>query len=417
MVPPPPSVNFRPSKCVNFWKALIIVTAVLTSLVGISIYFNDEFEPVVYRLPQPPALKGPLKPNNYLRNAQLLLKGKISGPESLVVEKDGKNTIIYTGTWDGKLLKIANGVVKKTLKIRPGKKSYACGGSYHTEPKCGRPLGIRRLNEKEFIVAEAYSGLYSVDFENGVVTQIFSTEILIENKKCNFANDLDILDILNGTSSFTVFLSHSSTRWDRRRFLHDFLEGKSTGRLLRIDFETIHKPQASVALEGLAFANGVQLHPDGETLLVSECSRARILRYHHSGPKKGQYSVFIKNLPGFPDNIRLSSSGQSFFVGMASVRHSEQFISFIDFLGRYPWIRWGIVQLVPQQYLASLLTLFSQKYGLVLELDLTGKIIRSYHDPTGTVVQGVSQASDDGNFLYLGSFHADFIAKVPMKGG
>nr|CAD2165940.1 unnamed protein product [Meloidogyne enterolobii] len=56
------------------------------------------------------------------------------------------------------------------------------------------------------------------------------------------------------------------------------------------------------------------------------------------------------------------------------------------------------------------------KYGMVVELDLNGKIIRSYHDPTGTVIQGVSQASDDGDFLYLGSFHADFIGKVPKKG-
>lgn len=40
-------------------------------------------------------------------------------------------------------------------------------GTYDTEPKCGRPLGIRRLNEREFIVADAYSGLYTVDFENG----------------------------------------------------------------------------------------------------------------------------------------------------------------------------------------------------------------------------------------------------------
>ncbi|CAK5075166.1 unnamed protein product [Meloidogyne enterolobii] len=198
--------------------------------------------------------------------------------------------------------------------------------------------------------------------------------------------------------------------------MHDFFEGKSTGRLIRVEFDRNLKPKPSVALDGLGFANGVQLHPDGESLLVSECSRARIIRYFHSGPKRGQHSVFTKNLPGFPDNIRISASGQSFLVGMAAVRHSDQFISFMDFLGGHPWIRWGIVQIIPQRYLTSILNLIAQKYGMVVELDLNGKIIRSYHDPSGTVIQGVSQASDDGDFLYLGSFHADFIGKVPKKG-
>uniref|UniRef100_A0A914LCI7 Uncharacterized protein n=1 Tax=Meloidogyne incognita TaxID=6306 RepID=A0A914LCI7_MELIC len=152
MCPSPPIRSTR-SKCACFWKTLIVITAVITALFGVFVYLNEEFEPVVYRLPPPPSLKGPLKPNNYLRNAQMLLKGQILGPESLVVEKDGKKTVIYTGTWDGKLLKIVNGIVEKSLKIKPGKKTFACGATYHTEPKCGRPLGIRRLNERGFIVA------------------------------------------------------------------------------------------------------------------------------------------------------------------------------------------------------------------------------------------------------------------------
>ena len=29
-------------------------------------------------------------------------------------------------------------------------------------------MGIRRLNQEEFIVADAYSGLYTVNFEKGI---------------------------------------------------------------------------------------------------------------------------------------------------------------------------------------------------------------------------------------------------------
>lgn len=37
-------------------------------------------------------------------------------------------------------------------------------GKYDTEPLCGRPLGIRRLNSNLLIVADAYLGIFVVDF-------------------------------------------------------------------------------------------------------------------------------------------------------------------------------------------------------------------------------------------------------------
>lgn len=78
-------------------------------------------------------------------------------------------------------------------------------------------------------------------------------------------------------------------------------------------------------------------------------------------------------------------------VGLASVRHSEDLIPFMDLLGHYPSIRWAIIQLIPERYLASIFTLIGKKYGFVLELDLEGNILRTYQDPTGIVVPDVSQ--------------------------
>lgn len=40
-------------------------------------------------------------------------------------------------------------------------------GGYEDEPKCGRPLGIRRIEGDEFIVADAYLGVFRVNFESG----------------------------------------------------------------------------------------------------------------------------------------------------------------------------------------------------------------------------------------------------------
>ena len=56
------------------------------------------------------------------------------------------------------------------------------------------------------------------------------------------------------------------------------------------------------------------------------------------------------------------------------------------------------------------------KYGLLLRLDESGDTVESFHDPSGTVINGVSEVHEDEeeNVLYLGSYHADFIAKLQL---
>jgi hypothetical protein len=74
------------------------------------------------RFPPPPKLAGPLEPNKLLRNAQLLLKGQVSGPESLLVE----GNTIYTGTWDAKVVKVVDGKIVDSVR-------------FTEEKKCGKP--------------------------------------------------------------------------------------------------------------------------------------------------------------------------------------------------------------------------------------------------------------------------------------
>jgi hypothetical protein len=52
------------------------------------------------------------------------------------------------------------------------------------------------------------------------------------------------------------------------------------------------------------------------------------------------------------------------------------------------------------------------KYGLVLEYDLNGKLLKSWHDPTGKTISVISHAELHNNKIYLGSFHNDFIGVV-----
>ena len=56
--------------------------------------------------------------------------------------------------------------------------------------------------------------------------------------------------------------------------------------------------------------------------------------------------------------------------------------------------------------------LFGIPYGMLLELDLTGKIIRSYQDPEGVIFTQTSQLMDDSENLYAIASNLDFIAKI-----
>ncbi|KAI6183783.1 Adipocyte plasma membrane-associated protein [Aphelenchoides bicaudatus] len=374
------------------------IATILIAGAGIFLWqLSSDFDAQPYDLPPPPALTGPLAPNTLLRNAKLLLKGQILGPESILVEGD----TLYTGTWDGKILKIVNGQIKKTLYLVES--SGQCA-TYDSEPQCGRPLGIRRFNKDNLVVVDTYHGVFLANVEAGTSKLIFSAKTKVGGYAPKFLNDVEVID------SDTILVTDSSTNYDRRRFLHVLFEQAPVGRVLEIKIST---GAARVVLSGLHFANGIQLHPDKKSVIVSECSMSKILRFYISGPKTGEAEIFADNLPGFPDNIRLSTQG-TFYVGLASPRYQGK-LSLFDALGPHSWARKLLASALPERYLGLVFGLFKSNYGLVVELDINGKIIGSYHDPDGSIVPDVSQVSDDQHYLYLGSFHSNFIAQVPKK--
>ena len=71
-------------------------------------------------------------------------------------------------------------------------------------------------------------------------------------------------------------------------------------------------------------------------------------------------------------------------------------------------------QLLSQE---TLMTLGVSSYGLVVELDSQGQIIRSLHDPHGSSIPSVSSVIEDpfsDGTLLLGSYDAKFIGYVKI---
>ena len=64
-------------------------------------------------------------------------------------------------------------------------------------------------------------------------------------------------------------------------------------------------------------------------------------RYYFAGPTKGQDEIFVENLPGTPDNIRLSRDGQSLYLALFRARPrgdpSEE--NTLDSLAPWPLLR------------------------------------------------------------------------------
>ncbi|XP_010082212.1 PREDICTED: adipocyte plasma membrane-associated protein, partial [Pterocles gutturalis] len=371
---------------------LTLAASLTVPLLGVTVLLDCPIDPQPISLKEPPLLTGVLEPNIKLRKAERLWENHLVGPESIANIGD----VLFTGTADGKIIKIEDGEIQTIARIGHG----SCG-TYEDEPTCGRPLGIRVGPNNTLFVADAYYGVYEVNPGTGDVKMLVSTKTLIEGQKLSFVNDLTVTQ-----DGRKIYFTDSSSKWQRRDYLFLIMEGTDDGRLL--EYDTVTK-EVKVLMVGLRFPNGVQLSSAEDFVLVQETTMARIRRYYVSGLMKGGADMFVENLPGLPDNIRLSSSG-GYWVALAAVRPNPGF-SWLDFLAEKPWIKRMIFKLLSQETV----TKFVPKYSLVVELSETGSYRRSFHDPTGVTVAYISQAHEHNGYLYLGSFRSPFICRLNLQ--
>uniref|UniRef100_A0A914EE48 Strictosidine synthase conserved region domain-containing protein n=1 Tax=Acrobeloides nanus TaxID=290746 RepID=A0A914EE48_9BILA len=203
-------------------------------------------------------------------------------------------------------------------------------------------------------------------------------------------NDIDIID------EDTIIFTDTCSKWDFSKLGYCFFEHIPNGRVFKYQIST---NKLELLIDELYFPNGLQILPDRKSILIGELWAARITQLYIEGPKKNERKIFADNLPGFSDNIRLSTHG-TIYVAMAGVRQPTA-TSYLETIGNFPAIRKVFMQ-------------YSIQHGLVLEYDTNGTLIRTLQDPTG-VVNRISHVADDGEFLYLGSYINDFIAKIPKK--
>ncbi|KAF4090099.1 hypothetical protein AMELA_G00048100 [Ameiurus melas] len=371
---------------------LSLAVFLILPVLVVTFLLDSPIQPEAFSLNEPPLMTGCFEPNLKLRQAERLFEDHLVGPESIANIGD----ILYTGTADGRIVKIDGRKISVVATL--GKPPC---GSPEQEHVCGRPLGIRVGPNGTLFVADAYLGLFEVNPVTGKTTLLVSTKMMVGGRRLSFVNDLDVTQ-----DGKKVYFTDSSSRWQRRDFMKLIMEATADGRVLEYDTET---KEVAVMMENLRFPNGIQLLPDEESVLVAETTMARIRRIHVAGLNKGGMDTFIENLPGFPDNIRRSSSG-GYWVAMSAIRPNPGF-SMLDFLSQRPWIKNVIFKLFSQETLMK----FVPRYSLVVELQDGGTCVRSFHDPHGTVAAYISEAHEHNGHLYLGSFRSPYLCKLDLN--
>ncbi|XP_055400097.1 adipocyte plasma membrane-associated protein isoform X2 [Bubalus kerabau] len=350
-----------------FRATFLMLAAFLTiPLLGALVLLDSPIDPEPLSFKEPPLFLGVLQPNTKLQQAERLFENQLVGPESIANIGD----VMFTGTADGRVVKLENGEVETIARFGSG----PCK-TRDDEPACGRPLGIRAGPNRTLFVVDAYKGLFEVN----------PWKLTRDGRK--------------------IYFTDSSSKWQRRDYLLLLMEGTDDGRLLEYDTQT---KEVKVLLDHLRFPNGVQLSPAEDFVLVVELAMVRIRRFYVSGLMKGGADVFVENLPGFPDNIRASSSG-GYWVSMAAIRANPGF-SMLDFLSEKPFLKKVIFKLFSQETVMK----FVPRYSLVLELSDSGAFLRSLHDPEGQVVTYVSEAHEHSGHLYLGSFRAPYLCRLRL---
>ena len=352
-------------------KKLLGLLAIL--LAALTIYLAvtpSPIDPLAWDAPEGPELAGPLQANQRLKEAELLARGQIHGPEDTAVDGQGR---VYAGLHDGRVVRIA------------------ADGSVETFADTqGRPLGMDFDANGNLILADAYKGLLRIDAQGQI--EVLTTEA--EGVPFKFTDDLDI------ASDGTIYFTDASSRFEQPDYLLDLLEARPHGRLLSYNPAT---KETKVLLKDLYFANGVALSAAEDFVLVNETYRYRITRYWLSGEKAGTHDIFIDNLPGLPDNLQGDRNG-TFWVALPTPRKAD-----IDKLHRSPWLKAQMAKL-PRAFWPK-----AERYGFVIALNEQGQITQSLHDSSGEHLRMVTSVKPVGDYLYFGSLDNDRIGKLKIR--
>ncbi len=356
-------------------RRTLTVLIFIVSLLGLYLCFWPvPVEPMVWKPTTNPGYTGKFARNEQLEKFEKLSMGEFSGPEAAVIDDSGD---VIATSHEGWLVKFQGGSGKAIPWVNLG----------------GRPLGLDIDSQGNIWVANAYEGLQKITPSGQVTSEL--TEV--DGTEIRYADDLAFAP--NGL----LYLSDATMRFPAEEWggtypasILDIVEHQKTGRIIEFDPMT---QKASVIKADLSFANGVAAPEAGDFILVNETCEYRVWKIWITGEKRGEAEVILDALPGFPDNIA-RGLGNNFWVGIVSPRSDQ-----VDALAAKPFWRRMLMRL------PAFMRPKAIEYGMVLEIDETGKVIQNLQAPSGSLFT-TTGAAEAENVIYITSLTAPFLGKV-----
>ena len=352
-------------------RLVLFVVLVLAACLVYLLFAPVRIDPVAWQPPTNPEFTGPYQQNSRLSSTQRLFLGEGKSPEDVALDSAGR---IYGGFDDGRI-----------MQLQPD----------GTQPKLfantqGRPLGLAFDGAGNLLVADAITGLLSINPRGEIATLANESD----GKKFGCLNDLDV------ARDGTVYFTEASKKFPMSQFTSDLLEHRPNGRLLAYDPKT---QKSRTVLNGIHFANGVAVSPDQAFVLVAETGKYRVIRVWLGEPKQGMTDVFIENLPGFPDGIA-SNGKDKFWLALVAPRNK-----FFDRVLPYPFLRKVIARL------PKFLQPKPARYSFVLALDPTGHVVDNLQDPSPNCYSEIANVIERDGALYFGSIGESTIGKFSLR--
>ena len=326
----------------------------------------------------------PFAVNNKLGSTELIGLARVESPEDVILDADDH---LYCGTRHGDIVKFYAPDYQQ-MEV------YAHIG--------GQPLGMAFDAAGDLCVCVGGMGLYKVRHVDRVVEKITDTT----NRSWNTVNDdsrLRLADDLDIAPDGRIYFSEATIRYEMSEWPIDSLEARGNGRIICYDPKT---DKTQTVLKNLVFPNGVCMVGDGESLLFAESWACRISRYWFDGPKKGQVTVVIPDLPGYPDNINRASDG-NFWIALMGMRSPS-----FDLAMRWPGFRGRMVKRLGQDEWMSP----NINVGCVIKCDLSGVVLESYWDKGGENHPMITSMREHKGYLYLGGISNNRIGRLRLEG-
>jgi sugar lactone lactonase YvrE len=354
-------------------KLIVALLAIAVAIVAYLGFWPVPVQAVAWDAPAVPGYVGPHASNTKLAGLTLIPLGAESGPEHVVLGRDGK---LYAA--------MASGKVVRMQPDGSGQEVVADTG--------GRVLGFDFDAGGQLIAADAMKGLLSVA-PDGKVT-VLTDQVA--------GDPIRYADAVVVARNGKIYLSDASRRFAPARWggtfeaaVLDILEQAATSRILEYDPAT---RSTRVVVKGLSFANGVALSNDEQTLFVAETGRYRIWKVAvaaqdlAAGSGSPQATVLLDNLPGYPDNLMRGADGR-IWLGLSGPRSEK-----VDAMADKPFLRELTLRL------PRALWPLPKPYGHVIAIDESGRIVADLQDPSGAYPQttGVTETADR---LYIQNLH------------